>query len=255
MTDWSMIPDSRPNVKLGWRNDQESTEWLDSLDEGTPFTVGDYAPMPKDVVRPSSWLRIEDQNGFGSCQGHALSSCAEIAYWLASGGKVIQLSRWMAYVGTQIIDGIHGDNGSTISGGAELAKTRGICPEDAYPYPRRYTRQITREQYEAAGPYRLYKFNRMRSWEDCRDWLDGGIGPISIGVRWGNGGHAICITETLPNQEGVKVANSWGPRWGDHGWFEWTAKELDRKLDDRYTVAIGMTDMHVIKPREDWSMF
>ncbi|HSG71070.1 MAG TPA: hypothetical protein VLA12_11680, partial [Planctomycetaceae bacterium] len=117
MTNWSMFPDAPEGLKAGWLHDNEDQAWLDSLEDGTPFGRSDYEPMPMAVrlVKPSTWLKIEDQNGFGSCQGHSLSSCAEVAHWLATGGEVIQLSRWFAYVGTQIIDGIWGDQGSTIS--------------------------------------------------------------------------------------------------------------------------------------------
>lgn len=245
-----LVPDGR---KLGWLIDEEDQGWIDSLEEGTPFTYGDYQPIQDVLTKPSEWLRIEDQNGFGSCQGNALSTVCEIAYYNASKGDIIQLSRWFAYVGTQKIDGIRGDQGSTISGGAELAKTRGICPEDLYPYPTHYTYSITDEQYKSAEPYKLKTARRMRSVDDVRNWLDGGLGGINIGVRWGSGGHAVAIVETQGTS--FKVANSWGTHWGDGGYFTWTEREMAQKLRESYTVAIGLTDMEEVKPREyDWMM-
>lgn len=242
-----------PGKPKGWIREEEDFDWIDSLPDEIPFSRADYEPLPR-AVKPSTWLRIENQNGFGSCQGHSLSSCCEIAYYLATGGDVIQLSRWYAYVGTQIIDGLNGDRGSTISGGATLAKTKGICPETEYPYPKRYTRRISEEQYRKARKYKLSRFQRMRSADDVRNWLDSGLGGISIGVRWGRGGHAIAITETTSS--GVKVANSWGTNWGTKGWFSWTWRELKQKLSESYTVAIGMTDMSEVKPRDiDWGLW
>jgi len=189
-----------------------------------------------------------------NCQGHALSTVCEIAYYNASKGDITQLSRWFAYVGTQKIDGIRGDQGSTISGGASLAKQYGICPEELYPYPTRYTYTITQDQYDAAKPYRLKTARRMETVDDVRNWLDGGMGGINIGVRWGGGGHAVAIVETEGSS--FKVANSWGTSWGDNGYFTWTEREMSQKLRDNYTVAIGLTDMEEIKPREyEWSMF
>lgn len=246
-----LVPDGK---KLGWLIDEENMDWVESLPKGTPFTYSSYRGMPPTVAKPSTWLKIEDQNGFGSCQGNDLSSCCEIAYWLASAGDIIQLSRWFAYVGTQAIDGIRGDRGSTISGGAELARTRGICPEELYPYPTRYRYGITQAQYAAAEPYKLSTFRRMQTIGDCRKWLDAGVGAISIGVRWGSGGHAICLCET--DGTDFIFANSWGTSWGENGFGRWTERELRSLLRDNYTVAIGMTDMEQVKPRElDWDMF
>ena len=246
-----LVPDGH---KTGWLAEDEDQKWLDSLEVGTPFTYGDYQPIHEMLKKPSEWLRIEDQNGFGSCQGHSLSSVCEIAYYNASKGDIIQLSRWFAYVGTQKIDGIRGDQGSTISGGASLAKQYGICPEEVYPYPRRYTYEITQAQYDAAKPYRLKTARRMETVDDVRNWLDGGLGGINIGVRWGGGGHAVAIIET--EGSGFKLANSWGTSWGDRGFFSWSEREMAQKLREGYTVAIGLTDMEEIKPREyEWSMF
>ncbi len=243
--------------KKGWLKRNEKRRWIADLPRGTPFTRGDYEPMPRDIVKPSTWLKIEDQNGFGSCQGNALSTAVEIAYWLATEGDIVQLSRWFAYVATQKeYDGIRGDQGSTISGGAKLAEFIGICPEELLPYPRgRYNQKYTAAHKAAAEPYRLKTFRVMETVADVRNWLDAGLGAISIGVRWGRGGgHAICIVET--DGTDFIYANSWGTGWGDKGYGRWTQSEMRSLLRDNYTVAIGMTDMEAAKPREiNWDFF
>ena len=246
-----LVPDGK---KLGWMVEREDQAWIDSLEVGVPFTYGDYRPIQETLKKPSEWLRIEDQNGFGSCQGHALSSVCEIAYYNATKGDIIQLSRWFAYVGTQKIDGIRGDQGSTISGGAELAKRYGICPEELCPYPRTYKYTLSQEQYDAAERFKLKTARRLTTVDDVRIWLDSGMGGINIGVRWGGGGHAVAIIETIGRD--FKLSNSWGTQWGDRGFFTWTEREMNSYLRDNYTVAIGLTDMDQVKPRElDWDMF
>lgn len=254
MTIETKIPEGR---RKGWLKRNEKRAWIDSLPKGTPFTYSSYSPMPREIAKPSTWLKIEDQNGFGSCQGNDLTTCVEIAYWLASGGDIIQLSRWFAYVATQkLYDGIYGDHGSTISGGARLAEEVGICPEEMLPYPtRRYHQRFDQSHKDAGAPFRLKTFRRMQTVGDVRKWLDAGLGGISIGVRWGRGGgHAVAIVETNGND--FVYANSWGEHWGDKGYGRWTQREMSSLLRDSYTVAIGMTDMPEAKPRElDWSMF
>lgn len=67
-------------------------------------------------------------------------------------------------------------------------------------------------------------------------WL--GRQPISIGIPWLNsmfqpgkgalltvdrrsgvaGGHQVCVDGIDPTHSLVRVANSWGTSWGDHGW-------------------------------------
>lgn len=253
MAIYTEVPQGR---KKGWLKRNEKRAWLASLPKGTPFRYSDYEPMPRDIIKPREWLQIEDQNGFGSCQGHALSTVTEIAYWLATGGDITQLSRWYAYVATQREDGIRGDQGSTISGGARLVEKYGICPEEVYPYPQgRYTNRITQAQDAAAAPYKLQTFRVMETVADVRKWLDAGLGAISIGVRWGRGGgHAIAIVQT--DGTDFIFANSWGTAWGEDGYGRWTESEMRNLLRDNYTVAIGMTDMPEAKPRElNWDFF
>ena len=40
----------------------------------------------------NNWLQVEDQGQIGSCQGQALTECAEFCYGIET-GKVVQFSR------------------------------------------------------------------------------------------------------------------------------------------------------------------
>lgn len=240
-----LIPD---NHKAGWLLEEENEQWWDNL-AGMPM-LGDYKPVTEfpHYRKPSEWLKIEDQNGFGSCQGHALSSCVEISYYFET-GETIQLSRWFAYVRSQLTDGIKSDRGSTIWAGGQVATKFGLPPEDVMPYPRSYSQSIPPRAYEMAEKYKVAQAVKLESYDEVMDFIRAGLGAINIGVRWNRGGHAICITEEHGNG-GVKVANSWGTDWGDKGWFTWSASELKQKMRESYTRAVGITDMINIEPRE-----
>lgn len=246
-----LAPDGK---KLGWHIEGEDFDAIDALPEGPDFTyavVDEFAY--KDVKTALEVVRVEDQNGFGACQGHAVTSVNEWAQYLQT-GEIVELSRWMGYVGTQKIDRLSGDVGSTIWGGSTLMLEYGVCPEADFPYPRSYSQRITEEQYKAALPYRLKTRRKISSVEDARAWVGGRVGGISIGVAWGGGGHAIAILHYDKDADTFWYLNSWSERWGTRGWGKWTSRELAQKFRENYTRAVGMTEMLEVKePRKcDW---
>jgi len=239
---------SPPDFKPGWLPEEEDNSWMDSLPRLPP--MGDYKPVTSfpNYRKPSEWLNIEHQGSMGSCQGHALSSCVEVSYYFET-GEEIQLSRMYGYIKSQLIDGIRGDRGSTISAGGKVATKHGLPPESAWPYTGRYTQRIPSEAESAAEQHKVVQAVRLESYEEVMEFIRAGLGAINIGVRWGPGGHAVCIAEEHGNG-GVNVANSWGERWGSQGWFRWSRSELKQKMRESYTTAVGITDMVNIEPRE-----
>lgn len=232
----------------GWLAEEEPQKWWDGLPEMP--VLGDYKPVAEfpHYRRPSEWIKIEHQGSMGSCQGHSLSSCVEISYYYET-GDIIQLSRMYAYIKSQMMDNIASDRGSTISAGGKVATRYGLPPESVWPYTGRYSRKIPMDANEKAEPYKVAQAVRIQSYNECMEFLRAGLGAINIGVRWGRGGHAVCITEEH-GDGGVKVANSWGENWSSDGWFEWSERELKDKFRESYTRAVGITDMVDIEPRE-----
>lgn len=236
------------DYKAGWLADEEPKQWWEDLPMLPP--MGDFEPVTEFPFyrKPSEWLKIEHQGSMGSCQGHSLSSCVEVSYYYET-GETVQLSRMYAYIKSQFLDGITSDRGSTISAGGKVATRYGVPPEEVWPYTGRYSRKIPMGANEKAAPYKVAQAVRLDSYDDVMTFLRAGLGAINIGVRWGRGGHAVCITEEY-GDGGVKVANSWGENWGDSGWLKWTESELKTKMRESYTRAVGITDMVNIEPRE-----
>ena len=257
--------------KFGYRFDREKPEVL----------LATATPMPEGLMRnfsapeeidPRPWHRIEMQGSMGSCQGHALSSVCELAYHIAT-GKVIQFSPLFAYYATQQLDGLLGrDVGSTIEGGARLAKQHGLCPLEAMPYPNpvRYTGRIPASAWPAAEPFKIRSHAVCRSYVDVYEYLATGQGGVEIGIAWssslepvrgvieqyrpGRGGHAVALLgySRRKDSQGRKylwLANSWDTSWGNSGWAEVAPRAIEEMLAHPQTVMIGLSDLTTPTPR------
>lgn len=227
-----------------------------------------------DEIDPRTDTVVENQGQQGACQGHALSSVVEHCYRIATGDK-IQLSRQYAYIGTQRIDGITGDSGSTISGGVRLAKERGIPLETVWPYPGRYVATPPGgwdHQYREAAQFKIGYHTVCASYDDVFAFLASGQGGISIGISWGvspvngvveqytpsGGGHAVSLLGYSKRKDSrgrnyIWLLNSWGAGWGNGGWAEVAPSAIDAMARAQWTVMIGLSDMVDAKPRKiDW---
>jgi hypothetical protein len=256
----------------GWLQTEEDRDFLDALPGESAVLAmrGSYSEVKVD---PRKVMKIENQGSVGSCQGHALSSCVELCYYIATGDLTRQLSRAMGYYETQRIDGITSDRGSTISGGIKLATTKGICREELWKYSGRYDarRPANWAEIESdAAQHKIGQSYRMTSYDGVRTFLGSGQGGISIGISWGGevdraivnsfsgaggGGHAIALlglSERLDSsgRPFVWMLNSWGSSWGNAGWDEWAPNAVEQMLRHRFTACFGLSDMPNVKPRE-----
>jgi hypothetical protein len=256
----------------GWLQAEEDRDFLDAL-PGENVVLAMRGTYSEVKIDPRQVMKIENQGSVGSCQGHALSSCVELCYYIATGDLTRQLSRAMGYYETQRIDGITSDRGSTISGGIKLATTKGICREELWKYSGRYDsrRPSNWAEIEAdAAQHKVGQSYRMASYDGVRTFLGSGQGGISIGISWGGevdrpivnsfsgaggGGHAIALLGLSERTDSsgrpfVWMLNSWGPNWGNGGWAEWAPSAVDQMLRHRFTACFGISDMPNVKPRE-----
>jgi C1A family cysteine protease len=262
----------------GYRLDLENR---DAIIEQSPAFLLKMTTEPE-RVDPRPILVTEDQGSMGSCQGHSLSSCLEWCHYLATKGHYLQLSRLFAYLGSQRLDGIIGDNGSTLHGGARLAKDYGICPENILPYPvpavypRGGWQSMSSAAWDAAIKFKIATAQFIETEPQAKTWLAAGAGLINIGVAWGQamtpdsrgciksfrpggGGHAIVLGGYLPDAAvGVSsgdgywylLHNSWSKRWGMSGWAYVAPSAVRQMLESRFTTFVGLSDMTDVKPRE-----
>jgi C1A family cysteine protease len=235
----------------------------------------DIAALP-DSLGVASWLQIEDQMQIGSCQGHARTSAEELAIYRETRGEIVQLNRMFAYITSQIIDDIRGDQGSTLSGGAAASQKFGTCLEALWPYPGYYTRSIPTPCFDDAKQRRLRYSQTLRSYDEVLRWLVHGLGGVVIGIGWnhtcepdaqglvtsykpGGGGHALAILDwtkrfvDAQQQPFLEMVNSWSRRWGVQGRAFIAPKVIEYWCQQETVLGYSDLDGPDIKPRSfDW---
>lgn len=238
----------------GWRIDLEDFEAIDAMGDDIrdwqDAVSGLYA-APKAISYP--WLRIEHQGQQGACQGFALSSAAEVCHYIATQGKVTQLSPQWAYIESQQLDGLLGyDRGSTLSSGIRVAMQLGLCREELWPYTGKYHTAPPKGRaacLEDARTFKVRKGIRLTTAQQVKDWIAGGVGAAWCGRRigWG-GGHATLFAELDALGRFVEV-NSWGKQWNGGGRAVHTFQTVQSWFSDQYTVFMGISDMETIVVR------
>ena len=265
------------NEPGGWLIDVENFEALEELPQESDVLAmrGHYQETRFD---PRTVLHVEQQGNVGACQGHSISSCLEWCYIIETGDVNLQLSRAMGYYESQRLDGITGDNGSTISAGVKLATNTGICEESLWPYVGKYRNTRPNNWSEIttnAAKYKIGQSRKLTTYDGVRTFLGSGQGAVHIGIGWGSGMNASVLERFSPGSGGHSVGlyslsdrvdgqgqpyiwmmNSWGSSWGNKGWAEWSPYAISQMLQHRFSVFIGVSDMPAVKPRkfnlDDW---
>ena len=270
------------DVVWGWRVEVEDREYLHATNALPELLMSGELPPRVDPRKSKlaeiGWLQVEDQRQQGSCQGQALTECAEFCYPIATGGQVVQLSRQYAYIASQIRDNIRGDSGSTLSAGTKVA-IEGICTEATGPYKgNSYPGwgYITQAMRDEAQKYRLKTHTEIKSADHLKQYIGSGIGIVQIGISWNNsmnpqsggfitrfsagggGGHSVCFAGYLPDEDlnrkssagwWALLKNSWGTRWGVGGYAYVDPSAVDAMIRHSWSVFIGRSDMETPVPR------
>lgn len=266
-----------PNTPGGYRIDLEDYDNLNAISEPVLQAVRTYSGSfsAPEEIDPRPFWRIRNQGRQGSCQGHGVAAAFSWTFKIATGDATLDLSEQWAYIMSQKKDGIRGDSGSTLSGGARTAKEDGMCREQFWPYPNGY--QTSPPNWDAcredAQRYKAKTVERLKSYDDIFEWISTGLGGVWIGISWGSsmsgsvverfraggGGHSVAFLGYSRRKQNGKnylwLANSWGTNWGNRGWCEVSPQAVTDMANHRYTVFMGMSDLHGdgIKPRTiDW---
>lgn len=216
---------------------------------------------------------VVDQGDIGSCTGNSIAGALEFMElremrFKAAGSelfnptKFASFSRLFIYYNERVIEGtVDQDAGAEIRDGIKVIATVGACRESVWQYSDSlvYTKPTTAAYTEAAqhkvGTY--YRISDLTSMKHC---LSSGY-PFVFGFTvYDNfesdetaatgiltmpgpndtviGGHAVLCVGYDDAKQQVIVRNSWGPDWGDKGYFYMPYAYISNTdlADDMWTV-------------------
>ena len=224
--------------KFHWRRDPVDTR--DHI-----FMVKAAATPPPSMVDMRNYSSpIEDQGPLGSCTGNAIAGQIELLD--RKKGKQLDVSRLFIYYQERLLEGtIRYDNGAFIRDGIKACYTWGAPLENLWPYvPNRFAVKPSAAAYSDALKRKVTSYQRCVNYAAVKSALVSGY-PVTVGfdvyasfesvtntntgmMPYPNtstepylGGHAVCIVgynDTLAGGRFI-CRNSWGPNWGDRGYF------------------------------------
>lgn len=205
-----------------------------------------YIPTTKsqqDIVDLREYCSsIEDQGNLGSCTGNAIAGAIELLN--KRKGKQNDISRLFIYYYERLmINTVNYDSGAYIRDGIKSCYYNGASLESLWPYDVRKFRSKPNSQAIDDGKRRkVTLYERVNDHAGCLDAINNGY-PVVIGFdvyssftsiqvsRTGMmpypdtkkerllGGHAVLLVGYNKQQSRYIVRNSWGPYWGDRGYF------------------------------------
>jgi len=228
----------RTQKRYGWRRD--SPDMRDYL-----FAVEPLKALPPAVSLRKQMPPVYDQGQLGSCTANSVGAILEFNELKQKEPDAATPSRLFIYYNERAMEGtIREDSGAEIRDGIKSVAQLGAPPETLWPYviskfaqkppaaaykaaleheAIRYSRvaqtQIAIQTVIATGYPISYGFTVYESFES--DVGPNGIVPMPQPNEKTLGGHAVVAIgyKTIRGQLYFECRNSWGPSWGDHGYF------------------------------------
>ena len=238
------------------------------------FVAQAAAPIEERTVSYRDQMKpIRNQGQESTCVGFSSSAVKEY-YDNKQRNRSDYFSPRFIYTECKKIDGIPHEDGTYPRTAMQVLNTIGIAPEQDWPYqlgPHSQPKVAT--IYDDAKPQVIQAYARLNTVQDmvaqlmlsgpflAGVWVTDGwytdeclrTGVIDPKIRRNNrsGGHAICVMGYDADKKLFEIRNSWGDRYGDHG-YNWASKDWMQKnfmdawsLVDNTTIDAGLV---VLKP-------
>lgn len=200
--------------------------------------------LPQSVdLRNSNMPLIWDQGDLGSCTAHAIGAAFEYQERQEQAEDFVP-SRLFIYYNERKMEGtVNSDSGAMIRDGIKSLNIYGTCPEDMWPYDiPKFRNKPTTKCYQIAQRHQAMSYSRvarlLTQMKGClsdgypfvfgfsvyesfesRSVAKTGMVPMPKTGEQQLGGHAVMACGYNDNTARFLVRNSWGPKWGQSGYF------------------------------------
>ena len=199
--------------------------------------------LPPQVDLRSKRPPVVDQGDLGSCTGNAIASAYEFDM-MKQGLSVMTPSRLFIYYNERVMEGTaNQDSGAQIGDGIKVIANYGVCDETVWPYDiDQFTTKPSDAAYAEAQQHKaLNYYSDSADVNSIKQALAQGY-PLVCGItiyqsfesstvagngfvpmpRQGEqclGGHCVLVVGYDDSMQHFIFRNSWGPDWGDSGYF------------------------------------
>ncbi|HKV44221.1 MAG TPA: C1 family peptidase [bacterium] len=224
--------------------------------------------LPRRVDLRASFPRVYNQGQLQSCTANAVAAAVQFARRTEGLRPDFLPSRLLIYYNARALQAhTRCDTGSQIRDAIKCVAAQGVCSEDLWPYrvPRFEVKPSPR-CYRAASAHRAIRYQRVRrdpglvamraclasgyplvfgmavytGFESVRVERSGVAQMPGRGERHIGHGHAVLAVGYDDAARRFIVRNSWGERWGQHGYFTLPCAYLAEPglSDDFWTIRV-----------------
>jgi C1A family cysteine protease len=228
--DWSHVRG------YGWRR-----QLPDARDKVYASRLAAASPAEQDL-RPAM-PPVYDQGQLNSCTGNAIAGAMEYERDRQGLSDFVP-SRLFIWYNERAVEGTTASNaGAYIRDGIKVVNSEGVCPETLWPYDSAmFAVTPPKRCYVAALTDQLVQYHAVQTLGDVKDAISSnlavvfgftvyqsfespevaqtGVMPMpDTATEHVVGGHAVVAVGYSDPNGHVIVRNSWGPSWGDAGYF------------------------------------
>lgn len=225
--------------KYGWKPDvPDHRDWK--------YSIGfiDQLLLPKAVDLRPIQSKVEDQGELGSCVGNATAGAIECLQ-IKDKVKFEDVSRLFIYYQARKMEGsVNEDAGCIIRDAIKSTNSIGVCSEQLWPYNiNKFADEPSLSCYTDAKEHIVTSYGRIDNTKlaniksalynrypviagisvyesfESQAVAATGIVPMPKTTERLLGGHAILIVGYNNKTKRFICKNSWGPNWGDKGYF------------------------------------